>query len=761
MLTGNSVYKDGQFENPGPAPRPPLAAPPDAPRLGLMPATAGIPGNASRQNLNSLQHRSATPLNGGDFSSPALSRSTTLNTLNSNPDGYNYNNGVGGVAVVKEGPARVKDGMLWKKRHLILRAFALDVHKDKDGKVIFKIALKDVINVSRSENVRLAFEIIRLAKPDANIAREPIGSNRDLPQKTTLIQVESDDDIYNWMDAIIGRCPGMGGVSGPTDFKHRVHVGFDEVHGNFTGLPKEWEKLLSSSTLTREDYRKDPKVLLEVVDFYHNLQQRGTGKPQTPPHSISSTSDTSSQQRRDDYNNSLTNLLPPPPPRPPPPSSYGQSRPSEGSSPTSRTVTPTSSQRNVSGNNRSPEQSNKLNMDQSMRQAMEEEARRVRETQEQRQRDRRRVEEEVNRKDQESYESTIPKTRVPRAQQEIGGGFSGPADDRSYSPMRTAPPAPGVERNRQQPPGSLRAPPSAQRQAPHAPQAPHQQNGLAQQPPRPPYAQKQPPSRDQSPTADGSLRTPSKPEHSRYAPPARPPPSREGERKDPHGVNGYGPGPTHKLPVRPQQPQHAPNAPTQQPAPLKVKQPAVPSKDDHHQAPENAQPAKSAAARQREVRMSNMTEAQVMEKLKQVVSKDDPSVSYTKQKKIGQGASGSVYVARINESATSSIARRLFREHGPRSQVAIKQMDLRNQPRKELIVNEIIVMKESMHPNIVNFLDSFLQEANNELWVVMEFMEGGALTDVIDNNPNITEAQMATVCREVRNFPSSMRHRLV
>jgi protein-serine/threonine kinase len=75
-------------------------------------------------------------------------------------------------------------------------------------------------------------------------------------------------------------------------------------------------------------------------------------------------------------------------------------------------------------------------------------------------------------------------------------------------------------------------------------------------------------------------------------------------------------------------------------------------------------------------------------------------------------------------------------------------MDLRNQPRKELIVNEIIVMKDSKHPNIVNFLDSFLQEQNNELWVVMEFMEGGALTDVIDNNPVITEDQISTICLE-------------
>ena len=95
------------------------------------------------------------------------------------------------------------------------------------------------------------------------------------------------------------------------------------------------------------------------------------------------------------------------------------------------------------------------------------------------------------------------------------------------------------------------------------------------------------------------------------------------------------------------------------------------------------------------------------------------------------------------------MARRVMQENGPRAQVAIKQMDLRNQPRKELIVNEIIVMKDSKHPNIVNFLDAFLQEEQSELWVVMEFMEGGALTDIIDNNPSISEDQIATICFEV------------
>ena len=87
--------------------------------------------------------------------------------------------------------------------------------------------------------------------------------------------------------------------------------------------------------------------------------------------------------------------------------------------------------------------------------------------------------------------------------------------------------------------------------------------------------------------------------------------------------------------------------------------------------------------------------------------------------------------------------------HATGKKIAIKEMDLSNQPRKELIVNEILVMKESQHPNIVNFLDAYLVK-NNELWVVMEYMEGGALTDIIENN-TLEEDQISSICLEVRS----------
>jgi len=384
-----------------------------------------------------------------------------------------------------------------------------------------------------------------------------------------------------------------------------------------------------------------------------------------------------------------------------------------------------------------------------MRQAMEEEARKIKAAKEQRERDRLRAEEEQNRRDQEAYNAAIPKARTPLAKQEVGGYGGGDETSGSrYNPTRTAPPAPGVDRNRQQPQGSLRGP-AAQRQAP---QAPSGLSSNASPAPRAPYVPQQPSSRDQSPSTQQSLRTPGKPGQQRQPSPNTRLPVTTSDRKASPPSNTRMNGTQPSSSARQQAPNHAP---AQSPAPLKTKQPTGASSGSSnaaataHKQAETALTTKAPATRQKEVRMSSMTEGQVMEKLKQVVSKDDPQLSYSKQKKIGQGASGSVYVAKINENAISPVARRLYKTHGSRSQVAIKQMDLRNQPRKELIVNEIIVMKESSHPNIVNFLDSFLQEGNNELWVVMEFMEGGALTDVIDNNPHITEAQISTICNEV------------
>ena len=670
------------------------------------------------------------------------------------------NEGTGGVAILKEGPARCKDGLMFKQRYLVLRAFQLDFQKSQDGKVSSSIQLKDVTNVCRSENTRLSFEITRVANAGIAPGASP-AAIRELPQKTVICQLATDDEIYDWIDAIYSRCPGMGGVSNPTNFSHRVHVGFDPVNGSFVGLPTEWERLLTASAITKEDYKKHPQAVIEVLEFYSDITKRQEN-PEAYPSLTPTPPVTTKQNMQLGHGGGGTAIAPP---RPPPPSgpnpmgTYAQlqrpPQPQESSS-NARTGTPTS-QRNLSGNERAIEQNNKMGMDQEMRRAMEEEARRIKAAKEQREREQRaKAEAEQNRRDQAAYNSAIPKTRTPMAKQEIGGYGGGRSDSpgSGYNPSRSPPSAPSTDRARQQPQGSLRGP-TAQRQAP---QAPSGINGTAQQAPRAPFAQKPSSSQSQSPPNQyPSFRTQDKSEPQRQPSPSARPQINGDDRTQPSGnhvrTNGVQ---TNGTPLA-QPPTRLPGA-VQPVAPLNVKQPIGASASDASEPYKQAEMALTAkppaATHKKEVRMSSMTESQVMEKLKQVVSKDDPQLSYSKQKKIGQGASGSVYVAKIQENAISPVAKRLYKTMGGKSQVAIKQMDLRNQPRKELIVNEIIVMKESSHPNIVNFLDSFLQEGNNELWVVMEFMEGGALTDVIDNNPHITEAQISTICNEVCCRPS-------
>lgn len=98
------------------------------------------------------------------------------------------------------------------------------------------------------------------------------------------------------------------------------------------------------------------------------------------------------------------------------------------------------------------------------------------------------------------------------------------------------------------------------------------------------------------------------------------------------------------------------------------------------------------------------------------------------------------------------------------TKIAIKRMIWSKQPRKELIVSEIHVMKNCRFRSIVNFLDCYLRP--NELWsrnsilsgkhstyrlyfdlVVMEYMNGGQLTQIVEQTV-LDEGQMAAVTKE-------------
>jgi len=111
-----------------------------------------------------------------------------------------------------------------------------------------------------------------------------------------------------------------------------------------------------------------------------------------------------------------------------------------------------------------------------------------------------------------------------------------------------------------------------------------------------------------------------------------------------------------------------------------------------------------------------------------VVSPGDPRVNLDTFVKIGEGSTGVVCIAIEKNSGR---------------QVAVKKMDLRRQQRRELLFNEVVIMRDYHHPNIVEMYDSFL--VGDELWVVMEYLEGGALTDIV-THARMDEEQIATVC---------------
>uniref|UniRef100_A0A3Q2T121 non-specific serine/threonine protein kinase n=1 Tax=Fundulus heteroclitus TaxID=8078 RepID=A0A3Q2T121_FUNHE len=109
-----------------------------------------------------------------------------------------------------------------------------------------------------------------------------------------------------------------------------------------------------------------------------------------------------------------------------------------------------------------------------------------------------------------------------------------------------------------------------------------------------------------------------------------------------------------------------------------------------------------------------VTHEQFKAALQMVVDKGDPRTYLENFVKIGEGSTGVVCIA--------------TEKHTGR-QVAVKMMDLRRQQRRELLFNEVVIMRDYQHKNVVEMFKSALVE--EELWVIMEYLQGGALTNIV------------------------------
>jgi p21-activated kinase 1 len=128
------------------------------------------------------------------------------------------------------------------------------------------------------------------------------------------------------------------------------------------------------------------------------------------------------------------------------------------------------------------------------------------------------------------------------------------------------------------------------------------------------------------------------------------------------------------------------------------------------------------------------TEVEVFAEFRKICKLSDPALRFNidMTESVGEGASGLVRVGLDSETG---------------QKVAIKVIDTKNK-RKDTILNELLILKEFKHKNLITFVDAYWLEPEFTLYLVLEYMAGGALTNVI-TEVELEETLIAAICREV------------
>jgi len=125
-------------------------------------------------------------------------------------------------------------------------------------------------------------------------------------------------------------------------------------------------------------------------------------------------------------------------------------------------------------------------------------------------------------------------------------------------------------------------------------------------------------------------------------------------------------------------------------------------------------------------------------------SDEDPNVRFKRTKKLGQGASGTVFHAIDTISGLAC---------------AVKTSPLEY---LDELRNEIAMHNLSRHHCIVGYVGAYIDRSKCQVWIVLELMDGGSLTDTLGADIVYPESHIAYVCKCVFSAMVGMHrsHRL-